>query len=79
MAFFNFGCLEMLGCAGLAQLTMLPANVTPHNTDDEVAAFYCVSIGECTARLADVSWDAGLVTAWLLARISDLLFLLDFV
>ncbi|WP_348945005.1 DUF4743 domain-containing protein [Chitinibacter sp. FCG-7] len=56
---------EILYCYDL----QLPTDLTPHNTDGEVAAFHCVSMAECAARLPEMTWDAGLVTARLLTRL----------
>ncbi|WP_410498235.1 DUF4743 domain-containing protein [Chitinibacter sp. S2-10] len=58
---------EILYCYDL----QLPAEVIPHNTDGEVAAFHCVSMAECAARLPEMTWDAGLVTARLLTRLAS--------
>ncbi|WP_157314794.1 NUDIX hydrolase family protein [Chitinibacter sp. GC72] len=58
---------EILYCYDL----QLPAEVIPRNTDGEVAAFHRVSVAECAARLPEMTWDAGLVTARLLARLAS--------
>ncbi|GGP18067.1 NUDIX hydrolase [Silvimonas iriomotensis] len=55
---------EILYCFDL----QLPQDFIPHNTDGEVAGFIATSVPETVSRLAELTWDAALVTADFLLR-----------
>ncbi|WP_273428969.1 DUF4743 domain-containing protein [Chitinibacter tainanensis] len=50
---------EVLYCYDL----VVPEGVTPNNQDGEVAGFQRFSAADTIARLPEMTWDAGLVTA----------------